>query len=40
LLATAFGSGILHAFRLTKQGDLIPVATLPIDERISDLVTR
>ena len=40
LLATAFRSGLLHAFRLTAQGDLIPVATLPIDERISDLVTR
>lgn len=40
LLATAFGSGILHAFRLTKQGELTPVATLPIDKRISDLVTR
>ena len=40
LLVTAHGRGILHAFRLTKQGELIPVATLPIDERISDLVTR
>lgn len=40
LLATAFEDGILHAFRLTPNGDLEPVATLPIDERISDLVTR
>ncbi len=40
LLATAFKSAILHAFRLTPEGDLEPAATLPIDERISDLVTR
>ena len=40
LLVTAHGKGILHAFRLTKQGELMPMATLPIDERISDLVTR
>ncbi len=40
LLVTAFGSGILHAFRLTNQGELLPVATLPIDDGISDLVTR
>lgn len=40
LLATAFGVGILHAFRLTPKGDLEPAANLPIDERISDLVTR
>ena len=40
LLVTGHGRGILHAFRLTKQGELIPMATLPIDERISDLVTR
>ena len=40
LLVTAFGGGVLHAFRLTKEGELLPAATLPIDERISDLVTR
>lgn len=40
LLATAFNSGLLHAFRLTNNGDLNPVATLAIDQRISDLVTR
>jgi 6-phosphogluconolactonase len=40
LLATAFKDGILHAFRLTKNGDLKPAATLPIDKSISDLVTR
>ncbi len=40
LLATSFGDGILHAFRLTTEGDLEPAANLPIDERISDLVTR
>lgn len=40
LLATAFKSGILHAFHLTENGDLKPAATIPIDERISDLVTR
>ncbi len=40
LLATAFGSGILHAFHLTADGNLEPATTLSIDERISDLVTR
>lgn len=40
LLVTAFKSGILHAFRITKQGDLKPAATLPIVKSISDLVTR
>ncbi|MDA9763743.1 lactonase family protein [Opitutales bacterium] len=40
LLVTAFKSGILHAFRVTKQGDLKPAGTLPIDKSISDLATR
>ena len=40
LLATAFGDGILHAFHCETKGDLEPAANLPIDERISDLVTR
>jgi len=40
LLATAFNDGILHAFSLTRRGDLEPAATLTIDKRISDLVTR
>jgi len=40
LLATTFKSGLLHAFKITNSGDLKPAATLSIDERISDLVTR
>ncbi|MFK5924089.1 MAG: beta-propeller fold lactonase family protein [Verrucomicrobiota bacterium] len=40
LLTAAFKGGTLHAFRITKKGDLKEAATLPIDKSISDLVTR
>ncbi len=40
LLATAFKSGVLHAYEITDDGGLTERANLPIDEQISDLVAR
>lgn len=40
LLVTAFGGASLHAYEITKDGGLTERAKLPIDEKISDLVTK
>ncbi|MEM8955602.1 MAG: beta-propeller fold lactonase family protein [Verrucomicrobiota bacterium] len=40
LLVTAFKGGTLTAYEITEDGDLIKAASLPIPEKISDLVTR